>query len=260
MASRLERFRDYRSKLGTRCGVRWFALQALNSRGRIRGPVSVQPALLRHPIELRMQSSSDPDVFSQIFLRREYDFIQGLGALRTVVDLGANIGLASAVFLSRWEHALVLAVEPDPSSYGLLCRNLAPYGDRVQCLHGAAWASSGELELSHSFGDGREWATAVHERTGGGERVRAFGMGELLERVRGERIDLLKIDIEGSERALFRADTSWLEHVRHLCIELHGEECEQAFRAGMRGFVWEEARHGEYTVCRNLRRVRPRPR
>jgi FkbM family methyltransferase len=257
MTSRLERLHDYRSKLGILCGLRWFALHALNSRGRIHGTVSLRPATLHHPIHLRMQTSSDPDVFSQIFLRREYAFIEELGALDTVVDLGANIGLASAVFLSQWPHARVLALEPDPASFALLCQNLTPYADRVQCVQGAAWASSGELELSHSFGDGREWATAVQESRGGAERVRAFSMPELLARVPGGRIDLLKIDIEGSERALFSSDTSWLECVRHLCIELHGIECERAFRSGMRSFAWHEARHGEYTVCRDLRRVRP---
>ena len=63
----------------------------------------------------------------------------------------------------------------------------------------------------------------------------------------GQSIDLLKIDIEGSENGLFSLGTErWLDRVRNLCIELHGEECERAFRSAMQGYRYEQARSGEY--------------
>ncbi len=252
-SSRFRALRDYQRKLGTRCGLHWYALQSLDTHGRLNAPVGVRPAKLCHKVLLRMGDSSDQDVFWQIFLKNEYAFIESLPDVRTVLDLGANIGLASVLFLSQWPAANVLAVEPDPGNFAMLMRNLAPYGQRVRALQGAAWARSGELELSSTFGDGREWARAVQERTGDGERVRAFSMDELLGRMPGGRIDLLKIDIEGSESALFSGDTSWLERVRHIAIELHGPACADAFRAGMRRYSWQESTCGEYLVCRDLR-------
>jgi FkbM family methyltransferase len=252
-SSRLRALRDYQRNLGTGCGLRWYMLQSLETHGRLKAPVSVRPAKLRHKVLLRTGGSSDPDVFWQIFLKNEYAFIDSLtDDVRTVIDLGANIGLASALFLSRWPRASVLAVEPDPGNFDMLSANVAAYGARAQALKGAVWTRSGELELSRTFGDGREWARAVQERTGSGEGVQAFSMQELLSRVPGGCVDLLKIDIEGSEAALFSADTSWMQRVRNLAIELHGPECVAAFRAGMRRYCWQESTCGEYLVCRDL--------
>ena len=36
-----------------------------------------------------------------------------------------------------------------------------------------------------------------------------------------KQIDVLKLDIEGSERELFLKDTTWLNHVSIIAIELH---------------------------------------
>lgn len=255
LASRLRTLGQYQRELGARCGIHWYVLQSLNWRGKLKAPVTIRPSRLDHKVLLRMGSSSDLDVFRQIFLKNEYAFIDSFPQVRTVVDLGANIGLASALFLSRWPGVSVLAVEPDPDNCQLLKRNLSPYGERALILQAAVWARSGELELSHDFGDGREWAVAVQERSGAGEGVQAFSMPELLARVPGFHIDLLKIDIEGSEQALFNADTGWLAHVSNLSIELHGPACEQAFRNALRGYAWDESRCGEYVVCRHLRRM-----
>lgn len=255
LASRIRALGQYQRELGARCGVLWYVLQSLNTHGRIKAPVTVRPSKLDHAVMFRMGSSSDAEVFRDIYLKNEYAFLDALPEVRTIVDLGANIGLASALFLSKWPDASVLAVEPDGDNYQLLTRNLAPYGQRAQILQAAVWAQSGELELTHAFGDGREWARAVQERSGDGECVQAFSMQELLARVPGNHIDLLKIDIEGSEETLFAGDTSWLRHVSNLSIELHSEACEKSFRGGMREYTWQESTCGQYVVCRDLQRM-----
>lgn len=84
--------------------------------------------------------------------------------------------------------------------------------------------------------------------------MRAYSMHDLLRHFSERPIDLLKIDIEGSEAALFSADTSWLSRVRNLCIELHSRECVAAFRQGMKGYAWHESRFGEYVVCQGISR------
>lgn len=254
-ASRLRTLGQYQRELGARCGVHWYVLQSLNTHGKLKSPVTIRPSRLDHAVRLRMGSSSDAEVFRDIFLKNEYAFIESLPEVHTIVDLGANIGLASALFLSRWPQASVLAVEPDADNCQLLTSNLAPYAQRAQILQAAVWAQSGELELTRAFGDGREWARAVQERTGEGECVQAFSMPELLARVPGHHIDLLKIDIEGSEETLFAGDTSWLRQVGNLSIEFHGPACEEAFRSGMREYTWQESTCGQYRVCRDLQRM-----
>jgi FkbM family methyltransferase len=239
---RLHTLRGLQKSLGVYEGTKWCVIRSLDSRGLMRGTVRMRPPRLAHPVELRMRTS-DPAVFSGVFVSNIYGFVDSLGDIRTIIDLGANIGLSSAFFLSRWPAARVIAVEPDPGNYALLRRNLSLY--KAQCIQGAVWSRHTPLALSRAFGDGREWAAAVVE--GAGE-VRAYTMDELVSAV--GVVDFLKINIEGSEEAIFSGETSWIARVRNLCVELHNPDCERAFRQGMSGYRWEESTAGGFIFCR----------
>jgi len=246
------------SKIGIVTGARWNMLRARNARGLVKSrAVSLQPTRIRYPLEIRMQASSDPDVFDQIFHRREFDFLKHIRNPQVIIDAGANVGYVSALFLSEYKHSFVLSVEPELTNHLQCMKNLRPYGDRSQLLHAAVWHTKGELMLSRgTFGDGREWATEVREAHDGeiGD-VYAWDIPSLIMMCPRPTIDLLKIDIEGSEIALFSRDIKWLDHVKNMCVELHGAACEQAFRAATASYRFDELQCGEYTVCLNIRRV-----
>ena len=53
-------------------------------------------------------------------------------------------------------------------------------------------------------------------------RVRLFAVPELLAALGWDEIDLLKIDIEGYEKTLFRGNNAWLSRVRVIVGEAHG--------------------------------------
>jgi FkbM family methyltransferase len=241
---KLRALRRLQKSLGVYEGAKWRIIRSLDSRGLIRGTVRVHPPALTHPVELRM-GTSDCSVFAGILVENIFGCVDSLSDVKTVIDLGANIGVSSAFFLSRWPAARVIAVEPDPGSYALLRSNLSPYN--AQCIQGAVWGRHTSLTLSRAFGDGREWATAVLE--GAGE-VRAYTMDELVSAV--GIVDFLKINIEGGEESIFSGDTSWVARVRNICIELHGENCERAFRQGMRGYRWEESYAHGFVMCRSI--------
>ena len=68
-----------------------------------------------------------------------------------------------------------------------------------------------------------------------------------------ERISILKIDIEGSEREVFAPATdarTWLQRVDNLVIELHGPRCREVFMTAIDGFGFELSTCDELTVCR----------
>ncbi len=200
-----------------------------------------------------MQHSSDIDVLRKIFLRGELDFWHSTKetSVGVILDLGANVGYSSALFLSLFPGAFVLAVEPDPLNAELCRRNLAPYGDRAKIVEGAAWHKRGRLALSRgTFGDGREWATEVRApRVGETANVVAFDIPELLEMCPRKNIDILKVDIEGSERALFSFNAGeWLPCIRNICIEIHGAECQEAVATALADYDYKTSRSGEYTL------------
>ena len=67
-------------------------------------------------------------------------------------------------------------------------------------------------------------------------------------------IDLLKVDIERAELAVFSETAQrWLPKIRNLCIELHGPDCEAALFGALSGYNFDLKRDGELTICTNLR-------
>jgi FkbM family methyltransferase len=251
--TRWETHAKYRRKLGFLEGLRWSLAKAADRRGLIHKPVSIRPYWLRRKVLVRMAGSSDVELFENIFLGGELDFWRSplKNSPRLVLDLGANVGYVSAVFLSLFPSAFVLAVEPDPANLAICRRTLAPYTGRAKLVEGAVWHSPGQLVLSRgTFGDGREWATEVRP-AGDGEvaSVTAWDIPSLLKMCPEGDVDLLKIDIEGSERSLFSQNVDeWLPRVRNLCIEIHGPECGRAVESALARYLYRMVRAGEYTL------------
>jgi FkbM family methyltransferase len=239
--------------LGLRGWLQW-VLYRIRTRFQIFPPrvVKIHPRSLLHPVEIRAGSSSDPNVFVQIVLRADYSPLNHLEPL-FILDLGANIGLSSAWFLSRFPRATVLAVEPDFGNYSMCCKNLSRYGQRARVLLGAAWSKRTKLAL---FRDGKEWDTQVRASVAHATDIQVDGwdVGSLIELSNATVIGLLKIDIERAELEVFaNGHDQWLPLVQNICIELHDTDCEEVFFAALANYEYDLSRSGELTICRNLR-------
>lgn len=213
------------------------------------------PKQVRYPLLARSGFSSDIEVFRQVFVEDEYACLRDLKDVRFILDLGANVGYSSAYFLSCFPTAHLIAVEPDEHNLEICRFNLRPYSERTRVLCGAVWDRQTRLCLSRAkFRDGREWATQViPPASGASGDVQAWDIGSLIDMAERTKVDLLKIDIEGSELAVFSGDAcSWLPRVRNLCIELHGAECQDAFLGALDGFDYELEYSGELTILRNI--------
>lgn len=255
--SHLRAFSNNVRALGLEGALQWTLYRA-RRRWKLfpPGTFRVRPRGFPAPLEMRANESSDADVFGPIFLAEEYgellDFQPSF-----IVDLGANIGLSSAWFLSRFPKAKVLAVEPDPDNFALCRKNLAMFGDRAQTLLGAAWSQRMKLSLVRgSFRDGREWASQVAERADSDACVEVEGwdIPSMLSLTDAKMVDLLKVDIEKGELELFsKGCEAWIPFVRTICIELHGKDCEEMFFGALREFDFGLSHSGELTICKNLR-------
>jgi FkbM family methyltransferase len=172
-----------------------------------------------------------------------------------MVDCGANVGYSSAYLLTRSPQAQVISVEPDAGNYEILVKNMAPYGNRVRTIRGAVWSHSTRLTMAATgYRGGEEWARQVREcAPGESEGFPAFGVGDLLREAGWDRIDILKMDIEGAEAVvLAHGYDAWIERVGTLAVELHddtifGPASEIVSRA-TRSFT--ATRSGELTVYR----------
>lgn len=184
---------------------------------------------------------------------QEYAAVADLDSPSFIVDGGANIGIASLYFLNRYPTTSIVAVEPSPANFEILRKNLAPYGKRVTLIQGAIWKGSGRLILESG---GEEWRTSVRaeDRDQKGS-VEAFTLPTLIAYGNGT-VDLLKLDIEGSESEVFGPEAQqWLPGVRNIAIEVHSKQCADRFFSALAGYQYELRKHRKDNViiCRNLR-------
>ncbi|ESZ10244.1 hypothetical protein X737_31895 [Mesorhizobium sp. L48C026A00] len=151
---------------------------------------------------------------------------------KTMIDAGAFIGDTSAYFLSRFGDLRVVALEPNERNFNLAERNLAPYGNRVRLLKSALWWKQATLRFS-----GEALGGSIGDS---GTVISATSIQEILRTLPEGHIDILKMDIEGAEAAIFEnAPEEWLPHVDHILIELHSEQIKNAVLCSLEknGFV-----------------------
>jgi FkbM family methyltransferase len=146
--------------------------------------------------------------------------------VRVVLDVGANIGIASVYFSSLFPNATIHAFEPEPGNCEVLKVNAGAVGGRIH-VHGfALGAGDGELELFDSddaanFGGFSSHTLGVNPQRS--QTVPLRHAGRALAALGIERCDLIKIDTEGAEWEILTAmDRAFLGGVRVIMGELHG--------------------------------------
>lgn len=172
----------------------------------------------KFPILLR-NNTTDITVFYQVFLAQSYNLNYGLNP-KTIIDCGANIGLSAVYFANRFPEAKIIAIEPEASNYKLLESNTKKYNN-IFCVESGVWNKSTNLIIKEK-GLGN-WGFVVEEVPySNKETIPAISINDILERYGIEEIDILKIDIEGSEKEVFEENfEKWLGKTKVLIIELH---------------------------------------
>jgi FkbM family methyltransferase len=208
----------------------------------------------QYPLFFR-ECTSDAEVIRQVFGRNEYACIGDEEDIACIIDCGANIGCTSFYFLSRYPRARLIAIEPDRENFELCRRNLRPFGKRATVLQAGIWSEALPLRVERGkFMDGKEWSFQVRPcEANETPDLHSTTMPRLIALAGGSRVDILKMDIEASEKVIFRAPTrQWLKSIRHLVIELHDKECEEAFWQATSEFDCRVERSGELTLCKHL--------
>lgn len=206
------------------------ALRWLPGYRRVRG---LRLKGLARPVYIRL-GTTDFDVVREIFFWGEYDQLRALPRddVRTVLDLGANVGLSVRLWQEWFPGAKIVGVEPDAENLRVAAMNAgeaAPDG-RVSLLQACAVGRGRMVGLDRRGG---EWGFAMSEGAGG-EQIEGLTVPEILSRAGigpEVAIDLLKCDIEGAEAELFEHAAGWLGRVRALIVELHGEYTPERFAA-----------------------------
>lgn len=142
---------------------------------------------------------------------------------RVIVDAGANIGLTSVFFANKYPDAKIVAIEPEPTNYELLLKNIAPYSNIVS-VQAALWKENTELALIDCGLGNYGFQThpgSVPCQSGMVGHVPSITIDMLMKDYQLDHIDILKIDIEGAEKEVFENASLWIDQVRAIEVETH---------------------------------------
>jgi FkbM family methyltransferase len=190
--------------------------------GRLR-PVAVSYKGER--LTVYVNRLNDLDVLWEVFGERQYDEFELADRPHTVLDLGAHIGAALLALHVRFPDARLAAVEADPATFRRLERNL-PSDVEVSVLHAAV---SDRDEIVEFLPSRDAWVSGLSQMTqslmgtvpGEPVAVRGVCFATLMAELGLDRVDLLKVDIEGAEWAL--VNTLDEERVGTLIMEWHAD-------------------------------------
>jgi FkbM family methyltransferase len=185
--------------------------------------------------------STDLATLQKIFGEQEYA-IPIACAPQVIIDGGANVGYSSLYFAHRYPQAKIIAVEPHPENFLLLTDNVK-LRSQIIPLQAAVWYDDVPIGLWDP--EEGHWGFRVsEERTQGGElEIQGRSIDSIMRQHGVDRVDILKLDIEGSEKEVFEHADAWIDDIGIIVAELHDRYrmgCARAVYKATDGFAYEE--------------------
>ena len=178
------------------------------------------------------KNDSDLYVFNQVLLHEGYRSIlnllvdYGIEAPR-IIDAGSNIGLTALYFKRFLPQSQIACIEPSPENVQVMRANLDENQMQdVRVFAKGLWNRNTFLTRKTDFRDNLSWAFAVEEGPERADAMEAITLQEIMNQMKWENADVLKIDIEGAEAALFSDEKTFsylVNRYRIIAVEIHEE-------------------------------------
>jgi FkbM family methyltransferase len=143
-----------------------------------------------------------------------------------ILDLGSNIGVTVLHLKHLYPSSRIIGVEMDEDNYKLAELNVAGV-ENVELINSAISVNDGIVSYNKSDNVDAYHVTANDDKSaaGGLVSVNSITIQSLLSKYNLKTVDFMKMDIEGEEIKIFdeQADLTWLNSVKTLNIEIHGD-------------------------------------
>ena len=175
------------------------------------------------------EGTSDARVWRHVYGHNEYGLLDAED--KTVVDVGANIGAFTCLAADRGASR-VIAIEPFAPNFEILQANAGAY-DTVSLVQRAFAEESSQTVTMPNVTEHIEARRAVRGVHGvnfaivqaagtGSDSVQTISLRDVLAEYELDRVNLLKIDCEGAEWAVFAAlDAETYARIGEICGEYH---------------------------------------
>lgn len=233
--------RSYLAAYGGLYGFWAYFRLRLGQKGKL---VSVKPPGARYPATVR-RGTVDVGVWDEVFISGEYAAPSTASAPpEYIIDAGANIGLTSIFYAIAFPEATIIAIEPAEENWDLLQSNARAY-PQIKPTLAALWPTTTRVNIANPTDASVSFFCS--ETTGDGT-VQTVTVPGLMQRHDMPHVDILKVDVEGAEKAIFSAAAPWIGKVRRFAIEFHDRKvpgCRASFESVVPASMSECIRKGQ---------------
>jgi len=148
------------------------------------------------------KGTKDHETFEEVFLDHIYNLNLPFHP-RTIIDGGANIGLASLFFKMKYPDVSVVLIEIDKNNLEMIQKNLK-HQNKITILNKALYNTNAFFKVFDPFNATNSFV--VEESTPDDYDVESVTIDQIINNQNWTEIDILKIDIEGAEKKLFESN------------------------------------------------------
>lgn len=195
--------------------------------------------------------TTDLNVIINALYRKEYQNII-CNDPKFIIDAGAHIGTASIYFAEKYKNAKIFALEPEKNNYELLVKNTTNYKNIIP-LNIALWSKKEVKSLNDRF-TGAWGYSLISDDENEIQKIQCLSISDLMHEYKIDNIDILKLDIEGSEKEILENSSNWINNVNIITIELHDRiimGCTRAFYLATKDFQHFQKKGEKITAYRN---------
>ncbi|MCA9733127.1 MAG: FkbM family methyltransferase [Deferribacteres bacterium] len=179
-------------------------------------PIKLSPSLSKYPLYCR-PNTSDHTVLWTTFAKKYHLPIRKLGSSANILDLGVNIGSTILHLNHEYPDAFIVGVEMDKGNFEVAKLNTSVIKDSCDLLNKAVWCRD---ELVTYSGKNEE-SFAITGKSNDSISIEATTISRVIEQYGWNKVDYVKMDIEGAEMVIFENDLSWLNKVKQINLEIH---------------------------------------
>lgn len=145
-------------------------------------------------------------------------FRKGGKPIKTIFDVGANIGQSAIYYATHFPKATILSFEPISATFRELQANVSQQ-ERIKCFQLALGLQSDSIEVQlQSCSLWNSLWNSGHHSTGSKETVQVISLDGFLEQNKINHIDLLKVDAEGFDLEVLKGGKNFLSLTNDIYI------------------------------------------
>ncbi len=206
------------------------------------------------PIKLR-SGKSEYLILNQIFADDQYSVDNYVNDPKTIIDGGANCGLSAIYFKNNFPNAVIYCFEPQIDNYALLQFNTKKLKD-VHNFNLGIWSEDTILYLNHKSAAADFYIG--DKNVSEGVKIDVVSIDTIIKQNNIDRINILKLDIEGAEKEIFSSECNWLDKTDCILIEVHDrfkKDCAKTLFNKMSEYDYDLEVSGETLKFFNINRI-----